>query len=148
MRTYVLRNGKPGIYFLSIEAQKLGSALMAKLITGLPYVHSKINCAEGDFASENKELNYHFHAEYKTEHNILVKSLLDRWITDRFCLFHKLSNNIYSHDIHHQDWPLNPVDIKTLDIKYQFKEVVINRRADLYHYADGVQVPTWGKRKA
>src|SRR5947209_3331320 len=30
LRTYVIRNGKPGIYFLSIEAQKLASALMAK----------------------------------------------------------------------------------------------------------------------
>jgi uncharacterized protein YqjF (DUF2071 family) len=148
MRTYVIRNGKPGIYFLSIEAQKFGSALMVKLVTGLPYVHSKINRAEGYYTSKNKKLNFHLHAEYKPEHSTSDKSVLDRWLTDRFCLFHELSNNIYSHDIHHQDWPLEMVDIRTLDLQYQFKEIVINRRADLYHYADGVQVPTWGKRRA
>ena len=148
MRTYVLRNGKPGIYLLSIEAQKLGSALMAKLVTRLPYVHSEINRTEGYYASDNNKLNFHLHAKYKPGHTILVKSPLDRWLTDRFCLFHELSNNIYSHDIHHQDWPLKTVDIKALDVQYQFKGVVVNSRADLYHYADSVQVPTWGKRKA
>jgi uncharacterized protein len=147
MRTYVLRNGKPGIYFLSIEAQKLGSALMAKLVTGLPYVHSKIKRAERLYTAKNKVLGFHLHAEYTPWHPITAKSGLDRWLTDRFCLFHELGKNIYSHDIHHQDWPLKSIDIKALDVQYQFKELIINSKADLYHYADGVQVPTWGKRK-
>ena len=148
MRTYVLRNGKPGIYFFSIESQKWGSALMAKLVTRLPYVHSKIYRTEGYYTAENKVLNSYLYTEYKPGHPMSVKSPLDKWLTDRFCLFHELSNNIYSHDIHHQDWPLRSVDIKMLDLQYRFKEIVINRQADLYHYAEGVQVPTWGKRKA
>ena len=148
MRTYVLRNGKPGIYFLSIEAQKLGSALIAKLVTRLPYVNSTINRADGWYASNNKELNFHLHAEYTRGQNILVKSALGRWLTDRFCLFHELSKNIYSHDIHHQDWPLKSMDVKAFDLHYRFKEVVFNSGADLYHYSEGVQVPTWGKRMA
>src|SRR3954451_23064859 len=56
MRTYVLRNAKPGIYFLSIEAQKPGSALMAKLVTGLPYVHSKIKRTERSYTAKNNKL--------------------------------------------------------------------------------------------
>jgi len=148
MRTYVLRKGKRGIYFLSIGAQKSGSALMAKLVTGLPYVHSNITGSEGYYASENKKLNFHLRTTYEPQHNTFIRSALDRWLTDRFCLFHELSNKIFSHDIHHQDWPLQTVDIKMLDVHYQFREVLIAGKADLYHYANGVQVATWGKRKA
>ena len=42
IRTYVKANGKTGVYFLSIEAAKRVSCLVARKISKLPYRYSKI----------------------------------------------------------------------------------------------------------
>ena len=148
MRTYVLRNGKPGIYFLSIEAQKLGSTLMAKLFTGLPYIKSDIKREANLYQSGNTKKDFHLQVRYEPLPGLIEKTRLDKWLTERYCLFHELSDNIYSHDIHHKEWPLQSIRIESLILKYSFKKLLIDSEAELYHYSEGVQVPTWGKRRA
>jgi uncharacterized protein YqjF (DUF2071 family) len=147
LRTYVLRNGKPGIYFLSIEAQKLGSTLMAKLITGLPYMKSDIMRKENLYQSRNTKKDFRLQFRYEPLPGIIEKNRLEKWLTERYCLFQELSGRIYSHDIHHKEWPLQSVKIDSLNLRYKFKELLIDSKAELYHYSEGVQVPTWGKRR-
>jgi uncharacterized protein YqjF (DUF2071 family) len=48
LRTYVTINGKPGVYFLSIAAQKHLSAWLAKMLSGLPYEKSEISREQND----------------------------------------------------------------------------------------------------
>jgi uncharacterized protein len=148
MRTYVLRNNKPGIYFLSLEAQKTISTLIARLVIGLNYYKSEINYQPGYLESENLKQLFYVRAMYNPGADLTEKNEIDRWLTDRFCLFHELSGKIFSHDIHHQDWPLRTPQIKTFEVNYRYKDLLIKNSADLYHYSDGVQVPTWGKMKA
>ncbi|MFL5788659.1 MAG: YqjF family protein [Flavisolibacter sp.] len=148
LRTYVIRNGKPGIYFLSIEAQKLASALMAKLVTGLPYIKSDIKRELNFYQSTNIRKGFEFSIHYEPLKGILEKNGLEKWLIERYCLFNELPGNIYSHDIHHREWPLQSLAVNSFDLHYQFKDLIINNAADLYHYSKGVQVPTWGKRSA
>ncbi|HYD91651.1 MAG TPA: DUF2071 domain-containing protein, partial [Flavobacterium sp.] len=79
LRTYVIRDGKPGIYFLSIEAEKLIPALLARFIMGLPYRKSLIKRKE----------NYYFAKGNNTEMEVSYKKgrpckndPLDYWLTE------------------------------------------------------------------
>jgi len=148
MRTYVVRNNKPGIYFLSLEAQKTFSALLARLMIGLNYYKSDISHRPDFHEAENRKHLFYLKSRYNKGTDISAKTDLDRWLTDRFTLYHELSGEIFSRDIHHRDWPLKTLNIETFEINYRFMELLISKGADLYHYSDGVQVPTWGKVKA
>jgi uncharacterized protein len=148
MRTYVLRKGKPGIYFFCLEAQKEASALMAKFITRLPYVKSDIKGGLNSYESKNLLRDFHMRVNYTVGEGFAEKKALDSWLLERYCLFHELRDNIYSHDIHHRAWVIRPVQINAFNLNYRFKDLVINNKAQLYHYSKGVQVPTWGKRRA
>jgi len=147
MRTYVLRNGKPGIYFFSLEAEKTVSALLGKLGIGLPYMKSKISHPGGIYDSFNPTRNFHLKVKYTPGEEIQNKSLLDKWLTERYCLFLERSGKIVGNDIHHFEWPLQKVEIEKIAIHYQFNNLVINSPASLYHYSTGVLVPTWGQVK-
>jgi uncharacterized protein YqjF (DUF2071 family) len=148
IRTYVLRRNKPGIFFLSLEAHKSLSAMMVSLLGGLNYYKSNINHQRDYHESENIEQLFYLKSSFHPGDEIEPKNELDKWLTDRFCLFHEVSGKIYRRDIHHDDWDLKPVEISSFEINYRFKELLIKDRADLFHYSDGVQVPTWGKVKA
>ena len=148
MRTYVLRNNKPGIYFLSLEAQKTFSALLAGFMTGLNHYKSYI-WHEPDFhESENRKHLFYLKSRYNQGTDITAKTDLDKWLTDRFKLYQELSGEIFSRDIHHRNWPLKTLNIETFEINYRFMDLLISKGADLFHYSDGVQVAVWGKVKA
>ena len=148
MRTYVVRNNKSGIYFLSLEIQKTFSALLAGFLTGLNYYKSDIRHGPEYHESENRKHLFYLKSEYNKGTDILAKTDFDKWLTDRFTIFHELSGEIFSHEIHHRDWPLKTLTIESFEINYRFMDLLISKDADLYHYSEGVQVPTWGKVKA
>jgi uncharacterized protein len=148
MRTYVTRKGKPGIYFLQLEAQKHGSNAMAKYVTQLPYVKSSISHSAGEYKSYNAKHGYSLDIQYHPQSTIGNKSVLDHWLTERYCLFHERGDEIYSHDIHHVEWPLQYVAMERFEVRYPFGDLLINGPAQLYHYSKGVNVLTWGKEKA
>lgn len=146
MRTYVIRNGKAGIYFFSLEAEKAVSAWIGRLGIGLPYMKSMISHQDGMYKSVNNKHGFHLEVRYQPEDELIKnKSKLDKWLTERYCLFLERFGKIRGNDIHHFEWPLQKVEITKLDLHYQFKNLVINRPADLYHYSKGVYVPTWGQ---
>lgn len=147
VRTYVTRNGKPGIYFLHIEAEKRLSAWMAKFVTGMPYVKSEIQHEHGSYTSKNAELGFHFEARYQPLGLVQNKRVLDSWLTERYCVFHQLGEEYFGHDIHHLEWPLQAARVEGLQLHYQFGDLVLDRPGALAHYSKGVEVATWGKQK-
>ena len=48
VRTYVVHNGVPGIWFFSLDASKLLPALAARIFFMLPYYKASIRFVEGD----------------------------------------------------------------------------------------------------
>lgn len=148
IRTYVKRNDKPGIWFLSLEAQKSGSAAMGRLMAGLNYLKSSIVHEQNFHESFNRNHNYYIKARYKPDNGICLKSDLDRWLTDRFSLYHEMSGTIYSNDIHHRDWPLKTVAMEEMEMAYRYGDFLIGNDPDLAHYSDGIKVLTWGKKRS
>jgi hypothetical protein len=147
-RTYVVQDGKPGIYFFSLEASKIASAAMAWATTGLPYYASDIECREEFCLSFNRRKDFFLHAEYRPEEQPYQRDALDVWLTERYTLFHKTGNKVTGNEIHHRQWPLQPVNVRYFNTHYRSGELSIGDRApDKFHFAKSLQVLTWPKKK-
>ncbi|WP_256004999.1 YqjF family protein [Pedobacter deserti] len=144
LRTYVIKDGIPGIYFLSIEAEKLVPALMARLLLGLPYFKSAIKRDHEKYSSRNLKRNLSFLCSYKVGPPITSKTALDYWLTERHALFEQRAGSLYRLDIHHKPWPIRNVSLHAQITGYPLVGTDKTDGPHLVHYADRVTVLLWG----
>ncbi|WP_298653697.1 DUF2071 domain-containing protein [uncultured Proteiniphilum sp.] len=148
LRTYIDHNDKKGVYFLSIGAGKSLSSFIAKTISGLPYEKFNINRTNKTYSSNNIRRDFTFNAEFEIKQELDHKTELDKWLTERYCLYLDKDNKIYRYDIHHKEWTLKNVNIKTLNLSYKIGDVhFADHPPTLSHYSDGVKVIGWRRQK-
>lgn len=104
IRTYIDNDGKKGVYFLNIEAGKTISALIAKAISGLPYEKAKISRSENVYLSNNVKKRFSLNAEFEINEIVSDKTPLDKWLTERYCLYLQQGSHFFRYDIHHKEW--------------------------------------------
>lgn len=145
LRTYIDNGSKKGVYFLNIEAEKFLSAFLAKSLSGLPYEKAEIDMVKAQkYASKNVKKNFRVHAEFTPGEPLAHKTELDKWLTERYCLYLDKGPNLYRYDIHHREWPVQQVDITKLDVNYTIGNLNLGERVpDVVHYSEGVQVLAW-----
>lgn len=147
IRTYVKFKGKTGVYFLSMEGGKKLSCFVAKTLSELPYRYSKMNRDVGTFKSSNTVYNDHFEVEFGIKEKLSQKTEIDKWLTERYGLFQDAKNFINEFEIHHIEWPVNNIEIKSKTISYPRFASLLSKEPDLCRYSSGVQVIAWGKKK-
>ena len=118
VRTYATVNGKPGIYFFSLDAARLPAVVAARRSYRLPYFHARMSMeTEGDDVRYRSRRisrdgpSATFAAGYGAAGPVLdyADGSLDRWLTERYCLYVVDSRGrILRGDIHHPPWPLQP----------------------------------------
>jgi uncharacterized protein len=152
LRTYVTKDGKPGVYFLSIEAQKYLSVMIAKSLSGLPYEKAIMSRKRQDkldsYVSHNKMKSFSFEAQYEVGEAISNRSALDNWLTERYCMYLKEGASLYRYDVHHAMWDIQQVNLGKLRVQYQIGQLQItDKQPALVHYSKGVKVVAWGKTR-
>lgn len=147
LRTYIENNGKKGVYFLNIEAEKLLSTLIAKSLSRLPYEKSKITRTHKTYTSKNKNKGLFLDTEFEVGQPITQKTELDKWLTERYCLYLDINKKLYRYDIHHKEWELKTLEIRNLKLKYQTEELNLTEQPNLHHYSDGIKVLAWKRAK-
>jgi uncharacterized protein len=116
VRTYVRVNGKPGVYFLSLDACGRLAIAIARPWFKLPYHLAEITFRKvGNwfhFASMRKESaapQARFQGTYcpcSTPYEA-EQGGLERWLTERYCYYCvSRSGRTYRCDIHHEPWSL------------------------------------------
>lgn len=148
IRTYVKRNGKQGVYFLSIEAGNHISCCVARALSGLPYRYSSIRRDGTGYFSENRIFKDRLQIQYETGDQFSKKSPLDKWLTERYALFHEKQGCINEYEIHHREWPVHALQLILLESGYPRFAQLFSGRPDVTHYSPGVQVVAWGKKKS
>lgn len=146
-RTYIDNDDKKGVYFLSIEAEKILSTYIAKWLSGLPYEKAEMFRTDHQFISKNIHKNFSLETEFEIKEKIENKSSLDLWLTERYCLYFDLDNLFYRYDIHHKEWDLFNVNLKNLQVDYKIVDIHVSGNPELMHYSDGVKVLAWDKVK-
>lgn len=147
IRTYVKSANKTGVYFLSIEAGKKLSCKIAKSLSELPYRYSEIKRTDQTYVSINSEFNDQLNIEYSIGKELEKKTTLDKWLTERYALFQDSNEVINEFEIHHQEWPINTIELRKLKIDYPRFNHLINSTPGKLHYSKGVQVIAWGMNK-
>jgi len=118
VRLYVEADGKPGVWFLSLDATNPLAVWAARRFFYLPYHRADIEIApEGKgFAYEAARRDgsgARFCARYAPTGKVYEASVgaLDRWLTERYCLYAMSpSGRLLRNEVHHVPWPLQPAE--------------------------------------
>jgi uncharacterized protein YqjF (DUF2071 family) len=117
VRTYVSVEGKPGIYFLSLDADSCAAVAAARRSYRLPYFRSRIEVERDEEGvaydllrtSEDGPPGY-FTARYGPIGSELPirDGSLERWLAERYCLYTLDDDQrVQRGEIHHPPWPLH-----------------------------------------
>jgi len=114
VRTYVrARDGKPGIWFFSLDATSGLAVRAARRAYGLPYFHARMTLEREDgwlevecartaergkvFSGRHRPDGPVFHAE---------PGSLEAFLAERYCLYTTAGGALRRAEIHHAPWPL------------------------------------------
>jgi uncharacterized protein YqjF (DUF2071 family) len=116
VRTYVSpRDGKRGVFFFSLDAERLPAVVAARTLFRLPYFHASMQVARRDdavhYVSRRRNGEASFAATYAPTGPAVApaRGSLEFFLTERYCLYHVDPLGRPSRlEIHHAPWPLQP----------------------------------------
>jgi uncharacterized protein len=122
VRTYSTVDGKPGIYFLSLDAASRLAVEAARTVYRVPYFRSEITVErEGEvtrYSSRRTQADgpaAGFEATYRPigDPYTATPGSLDHWLAERYCLYTvDDQQRVLRGDIHHPPWPLQPAAVE------------------------------------
>jgi uncharacterized protein len=112
VRTYVTVDGRPGIHFLSLDADSRSAVAAARRVYGLPY-----HCAEIAVRRSGEVVSYRSQrtagdaalaVDYWPEGPATApeRGSIEHFLTERYCLYTAPEGRVHRADIHHRPWPL------------------------------------------
>lgn len=121
VRTYVSFGGKPGIYFLSLDAASALAVAAARRFYRLPYFQAHMTIdrdADGlRYRSERKASESAPAAAFRGRYRPLgivyppAVGTLEHWLTERYCLYTlDAEQRVLRGEIHHPPWPLQSAE--------------------------------------
>lgn len=144
IRTYVNKDNKSGVFFINIEAEKILSSFIAKILSKLPYTKSQIKRKLKNYKSLHNKKKLALDISYDIHDGQITKNDLDIWLLERYCLFYEKKSDIFRYDIYHKPWSIQSLDLISLKIKYSFGNVKLSSDNLIgYHYSKGVEVLSW-----
>lgn len=153
VRTYVTVDGKPGVWFYSLDATNPIAVNVARWTFHLPYLHAKMK-----ITNDGTAIHYLSQRRVRNGAGVLdiryspcspvqasVPGSLEAWLTERYCLYAADGRQrIYRGEIDHAPWPLQLADA---EIRYnsmlQACGVELPSRPPLLHFAKQLDVVAW-----
>lgn len=124
LRLYVERDGKPGVWFLSLDAANAVAVWAARRFFHLPYFHARIRCRrQGDgIGFDSFRLAGPRGLRHRSRYRPVGKpyeaeaGTLEHWLTERYCLYARSPRGeLYRAEVHHKPWPLQRAEAEILD---------------------------------
>lgn len=159
VRTYVTLDGKPGVYFFSLDAENPLAVRAARQLFSLPYFDAEMGLERDGEAIAYRSRRTHrgappaeLAATYRPvgEPYRAAPGSLDAWLTERYCLYSSgPSGRIRRLEVHHAPWPLQPaaaeISSNTLAAAAGLE---LPATPPLLHFARRLDVVFWPPRKA
>ena len=157
VRTYVTRDGKPGVYFFSLDAANPLAVGAARTLFHLPYysatmkVDSTNGWVEYDSSRRGSEPDARFRGRYRPSGpaHPPTPGTLEHFLTERYCLYTADgAYRPYRLEIHHPPWPLQPAEL-TVDVNTMAEAAGIHIPdiAPLLHFAKRQDMVAWGMQR-
>jgi uncharacterized protein YqjF (DUF2071 family) len=118
VRTYVTLNGKPGVWFFSLDAENPVAVRVARATFNLPYMDATMALEQDPSASityrstrtHRGEPSAVFDAIYQASRETFFAQAgtLEHWLTARYCLYSaNRANRLFRGEIDHPPWTLS-----------------------------------------
>lgn len=151
VRTYVHLNGKPGVWFFSLDASKLLPALAARVLFMLPYYIAEMkflqNAGEYQFFSKRSAgTAAEFEAGWKTGVRLRDPDVhsLAFFLVERYALYAGSSDNLTMARIYHHPWILEEVSaLQHRSSMIAALSLPEPEDPPLAHFSKGVSVEVW-----
>jgi len=152
-RTYVHRDGVPGVWFFSLDAASRLAVFGARRLYRLPYFHARMEVREEAGSIHYTSRRTHagapaasFEARW-TPGTPLPESLpgtLPFFLTERYVLFAADRSGLLRARIHHPPWPLHTAAVTHLQSTLlQAAGLHAGEDAPLTHHVPALQVKVW-----
>lgn len=143
-RTYVRgRDGRPGVWFFSLEASSRAAVAAARRTYRLPYRHARMGTTGGEFRAQT-DGGGEFRAGY---HGLDLPSpaepgSLEHFLVERYCLY--AGNGEIRAEIHHAPWPLQRAEA---EVDHWGVAPVEVDGEPICHYAARLDVVIWSPER-
>jgi uncharacterized protein len=154
VRTYVTLDGKPGIWFFSLDAGSRIAVMGARRTHRIPYFKARMSIERngGSIRYESHRMSpdgppADFRADYRPVGDTFYAEpgTLDHWLTERYCHYTVDDrHDVLRGDIHHGPWPLHAaeadIELNTMTEPYG----IVLEGEPLLHYAVRQDTLLWG----
>ncbi len=152
VRTYVTRDGKPGVWFFSLDATNALAVWGARRFFYLPYFKAKMQSTQdGDwvrYASRRTGApDAAFEGRYRPTSPVYRAEAgsLEAWLTERYCLYTAdRGGRIVRCEVHHPQWALQRAEAE-INMNTMIPAGLGAKLDDapLLHYSERIDVLTW-----
>jgi uncharacterized protein YqjF (DUF2071 family) len=154
VRTYVTIDGKPGVWFFSLDAANPLAVRAARLAFHLPYYDARMTVTrDGDTVRYTSRRIHRAipPAELAVEYRptgpafLAPDGSLERWLTERYCLYAaNWRGRVWRGEIRHARWPLQPAEAEIArNTMADPLRLALPARTSLLHFAQRLDVVAW-----
>ena len=163
VRTYVTIDGKPGVWFFSLDATSRIAVRAARTLFHLPYVDANIEFEKKARPGPGDWIKYHsirtdahaepaeLYCEYRPvgDWYFAKPQTLTHWLTARYCLYTANKNGtVYRGEINHAPWRLQDAQaIVHADSMTDSLGLDISGQKPLLHFSSSTKVVAWRLEK-
>jgi uncharacterized protein YqjF (DUF2071 family) len=154
VRTYVYREGMPGVWFFSLDAESQMAAWAAKIGYRLPYLHAHIESRQSGNRIEYRMIRLDEpHAEFECACSVQRRLAPQRpgsfefFVAERYALFTERDHTLYSARIHHQPWPLYEAHVESVQTTlFATERLPLPIAGPIAHFSPGVNADIWAPK--
>ncbi len=150
VRLYVQKDGKPGVWFLSLDATNRLAVWAARTFFHLPYHHAQMSIRRsGDeyiYASQRAGAELKGRYRPVSEVALATPHSFEHWLTERYCLYAKdRRGTLWRNEVHHFPWPLQRAEADfERNTFFDFHRLPAPRQPAVLHFAERLDVVVWG----
>jgi len=152
VRTYVILDGKPGVFFFSLDAANWLAVKGAKSVYHLPYWHAEMEIKTRGTAIEFKSKRLQDNeieliCNYKpiSDPFQATKGSFEEWMVERYCFYTLNTSGIPLRcDILHEPWILQEAQAEFSKNSILSKQgITVNNNEPIVHFAKKIEVRAW-----
>jgi uncharacterized protein len=156
VRTYVTAAGKPGIFFLSLDAASPLAVAGARRTYKLPYYRAHMSMSRAgrrtlfESARTNGGHPRRFRAAYRPRAAAFEPrpGTLEYFLTERYCLYTVEGRHLFRAEIHHRPWRISPAETLIEENTMVPSAITLSDDAPLAHVAEPQDTLIWPLRQA
>ena len=152
IRTYVTLDGKPGVYFFSLDAANWLAVKGAKILYHLPYWYAEmaINTSHTNIEFKSKRIQdseIELTCSYRpiSEPFQAAKDSFEEWMVERYCFYTLNASGVPLRcDILHEPWTLQKAEAEFKHNSILSKQgIAVDSDLPILHFAKKLEVRAW-----